>query len=324
MILFSVCSSPASKKRKFPSVPESNNEWNKDYLSWLKIEFKPLEYNSAALDRYFWSDTALTLSDRAKEFLRRLEPLSVEAILLRRFPDDPTAFLMHKYAALLVSRGVDYDFYFNESTIGAFLVHLLSLLGFVDGPLVVLSKNSLKITINKVEKLFTTADVTVLNLNSGFRLVIAESKTDYEGHESLERFEPQLMAAAIAAGQANLKAERIDQRYKQHKRIKSAPSQDPVSGEVQTSSNALPRLSLFCILVLGTKFLFYRANLQSEFLDGVADYEKLPEKGIPTEVFKIFSTRQETGAYIPSFDFCTAPDRAIIVEILDRMQQMIR
>jgi hypothetical protein len=55
-------------------------------------------------------------------------------------------------------------------------------------------------------------------------------------------------------------------------------------------------------------------------LAGVADYEQLPQEGIRTEVFKILNPLK-TGH---SFDFRIAPERAIIVEILDRMQQIIQ
>jgi hypothetical protein len=88
---------------------------------------------------------------------------------------------MYKYAALLTEHGVDYDFNLTESTVDVFLVQLLTQLGFADGPLVVISKNSLNFTMDKTIKLFATADVTVLNIQSGFRLVIAESKRKFDG-----------------------------------------------------------------------------------------------------------------------------------------------
>ncbi len=101
------------------------------------------------------------------------------------------------------------------------------------------------------------------------------------------------------------------------KKSKSAPSPDL---QEPAYSTAPPHLFLFCILVLGPTFWFYRANLQPEFLAGVADYEQLPQEGIRTEVFKILNPLK-TGH---SFDFRIAPERAIIVEILDRMQQIIQ
>ena len=119
------------------------------------------------------------------------------------------AFKLYMYLRLINSQPRP------ESVVDDFVIHLLDALGFNDGPLLVLSKNNLKLQMNNNSESAIT-DVTIYHFTDGLRVAVFEDKRDADPQLDLESIEAQLVAAAIASVQANMQRE-----YFKPKRTKS-------------------------------------------------------------------------------------------------------
>ena len=99
----------------------------------------------------------------------------------------------------------------------------------------------------------------------GFRLVVGENKRPASGDKDtsplVDRYFAQLMAEALAVSQANLK---------RTKRSNQEPPPVSASGARSSSSAHVPILpQIFCLLVVGTNFQFYRTDMNEQFLEEI-------------------------------------------------------
>lgn len=215
--------------------------------------------------------------------------------------------LAHKlYKFLCLIRGPDkYDL---ESFVVDFMIRLLSAMGFEEGPLVVLGPNRIRLAIDRRHTTVACADVSVLDRTSQLRLVVCEHKRDI--HIKDKDAEAQMIAAAIAATQVNLKLVRNSDYIAKH----------GLDGKVAPQAGML-----FMIRVYGDRFSFYSVRFDEQVVRMVADYS-LRQQGIMPETI-VWKYRHPAGGDIkvPSseFLFSRPAHRTIILDMLDRIRHQI-
>ena len=113
--------------------------------------------------------------DNAKSVIQSCSFIDMNSIMTLCLPA-PRAnpgFALFKYLRLIAGEsklGL-------ESVVDDLVIHLLTALGFNDDYFVVLSKNNLKFSMHGDNNVYATADVTVYDINSKFRLAVIEVTT---------------------------------------------------------------------------------------------------------------------------------------------------
>ena len=173
--------------RKLPH-PISANEWSQSTLNDFKIKIviEPniidlftVDENSKYLMRFgdkipaglsgmFFNLIYMYLSDKSQEILNDLKSVSRLTLDQSCLPNKGSSFVIKKYMSLIYRNNFNF-----ESLVDDFVIQLLHSIGYNDGRLVVLARNKLELMM-KGKEVKATADITVVDYESGIRLVVTE------------------------------------------------------------------------------------------------------------------------------------------------------
>jgi len=350
LIQLELRSSSAMKKRKSLPPPASGNEWTKNTLKQLEISF-----TAASMEEVLnvgplttaATTTTMQPTSMAESLIRDcafIEPNT--SLLLMSYdeaerkalqstvpvPSVGLGWTLFKYLRLL--HGL--EFMELESVVDDFVMHLLAALGFNDGPLLVLSRNTLKFTMGG-SRVSAIADVTVYHISHRFRLAVFEDKKYRSLPIEIDNAEAQLVAEAIAAVQANMQ-----QANKEADKSKRSKSEADAASVSASSLSVLPSSCLddsgriFLVRVVGSSFTFYSTRLTSSFIAIIKDYKQAGPELPSTVVYRltvdvprindaVSSPSSSSSVFInkDEFSFGINEDRIIIIRFLDSLRQIM-
>jgi len=175
---------------------------------------------------------------------------------------------------------------------------------------------------SKITQCDAIADRLIVDVDSFYRMAVFEDKSI---KEMTTNSEPQLIAEAIAAHQANMRLKE-EPSAKKPKLTGTSPAESSASSGASNSASAAsssasaamePLDPLLAVRVSGHEFFFYCVSVTPQLMLAM---ETMTEAGSETLVRKL--CRWEEGQP-HGLSFYSAADRRVIVEVLDAMCQCI-
>lgn len=157
-----------------------------------------------------------------------------------------------------------------------------------------------------------TADHTIVDVGSFFRMAVFEDKSALKGQEGRINSEPQVIAEAIAAHQANMQL-----KSKQATRKKQRQANNASAAAASSCAPAPVPDPLLAVRVSGTSFFFYSVRVTSHLLDVMHNGVEAVES---TNVLKMSG---DNPGDADGLNFYTPKDRTLILQTLDQMGQII-
>jgi len=301
--------------------PTSGSKWNHYILEQYNIHITP----EKDMERFLGFKPP-ALSDRGKQVMEECKEINRASVMEAKFPDNTIG--NHIAKLLYLTLFTDNNQY--ECVVDDMMAALLHHMGFNDGSLVVLTKSQLSFIMSNSDQTEATADVTIVDVTTWYRLAVWEDKSWKVSNQVMsipDVHEPQLVAEAIAAAQYNLRL------FTRRKRANSVPSaSSSASDSKKADSNDYDddndynrfdpnfKIDMMLIRVLGEEVTFYRAPLTGQLLNSVAYKEPNPPK---TTIYKYTSNLPEGPSrfYPAKLRLSLPEEREIIITILDALCQ---
>jgi len=283
----------------------SGSKWTTIDLDLLRIEFEAI-----SMDEFIAKlvpDNTYKISDKAHNLINKLSKMpsnlsaSFDKQEVNRSVENPDLQIPLVKASYLVNKYMD-----QESIVDSFMHLLLENLGFFEAWLYAFPQMKMPLMYG-ADKKWASADFTILDVLSFYRLAVVEDK---RFQNQVLNSEPQLIAEAIALQQANSKMSK-----KRKKSISEARAAD-VAAATENSSTMCSEIedvegNVFGVRLNGLTFFFYVIPLSNSVLSAMENKTRAREV---TTVFRLQRCSE------CRFDWMKENDRIIIITMMDALQ----